>query len=163
MLNIITGAPYVTVINISTVTDARDQLELVRAWNEVLPLFSQLKGFIGAAVHKNLGGDGNTVTVYLQWKTAEDHHNCENSRDWPMHPEARRFVQLFFVEKRAKCVAQVVTVESVFEPSCSVKPLSLSEQLASQGRKLNQLETIIDDLKAAIRRNQMKNNESVSS
>jgi len=152
MLSITSDASYVTVINESKVTDAKDCPELVQAWTEVLPLFARRKGYIGAAIHTSQNKEDKLVTVYLQWETVKDHEDCEKSREWPLHAAAARFVRLFFIDKRATCIARVVKVVGVVQPSKDERQLTLSEQMANQGHKLDKLIETFGKMEAAIGR-----------
>jgi quinol monooxygenase YgiN len=77
MTNIAVENNYLTLINVFTVKPENQQ-ELV----DLLILATEesvtkITGFISSSLHKSL--DGTKVTMYAQWKSAEDYQNMRNN------------------------------------------------------------------------------------
>lgn len=76
-MNIAAENNYLTLINVFTVSPS-DQQKLV----DLLILATEesvtkITGFIAASLHKSL--DGTKVTMYAQWRSAEDYQNMRNN------------------------------------------------------------------------------------
>jgi len=77
MTTISTENNYLTLINVFTV-DPLDQQKLV----DLLTLATDgsvknITGFVSASLHKSI--DGAKVTMYAQWRSAEDYQNMRNN------------------------------------------------------------------------------------
>ncbi len=76
-MNIHAENNYLTLINVFTVNPA-DQQKLI----DLLTLATEesvtkITGFIASSLHKSL--DGTKVTMYAQWRSAEDYQNMRNN------------------------------------------------------------------------------------
>lgn len=68
---------YLTLINVFTVAPANQQKLvdlLILATEESVV---KITGFISSSLHKSL--DGTKVTMYAQWRSAEDYQNMRNN------------------------------------------------------------------------------------
>jgi len=77
MPNISVQNNYITLINVFTV-DPPNQQKLI----DLLTLATEesvtkITGFVSASLHKSL--DGTKVTMYAQWRSAEDYQNMRNN------------------------------------------------------------------------------------
>jgi heme-degrading monooxygenase HmoA len=92
MTTISRGNGYVTLINVFSVEPGRQQ-DLVN----LLALATEkdvrkIKGFVSASLHRGL--DGAKVTMYAQWKSAEDYNKMRaNSKASPYLDEAMTFAK----------------------------------------------------------------------
>jgi len=77
MINISVEDNYITLINVFTVDPANQQklvdLLILATENRV----NKITGFISASLHKSV--DGTKVTMYAQWRSAEDYQNMRNN------------------------------------------------------------------------------------
>ena len=71
MITIDKGTGFVTLINVFTV-EPENQQQLIDLLSQVTELAVRSKpGFISASLHKSF--DGTKVTMYAQWRSAEDY------------------------------------------------------------------------------------------
>lgn len=77
MIDISVESNYITLINVFTVDPANQQklVNLLTLATEESVI--KITGFISASLHKSL--DGTKVTMYAQWKSAEDYQNMRNN------------------------------------------------------------------------------------
>jgi len=68
---------YLTLINIFTVAPQNQQklIDLLTLATE--DSVNKVKGFVSSSLHRSL--DGTKVTMYAQWKSAEDYQNMRNN------------------------------------------------------------------------------------
>jgi len=87
MIQISTDTSEVTLINVFKVDPQNQQRLIELLWQATEDSVSSAPGFISASLHRSL--DGTKVTMYAQWRSAEDYQAMrENPGPMPYLEEA---------------------------------------------------------------------------
>ncbi len=77
MTNISVENNYLTLINVFTVDPSNQQKLVDLLISATEESVVKITGFISSSLHKSL--DGTKVTMYAQWRSAEDYQNMRNN------------------------------------------------------------------------------------